>query len=101
MKPDTSQLNFDLHWSLTSRTRRTTDKIIATTASGPGVYIADLAITPGTSTLTDEPTAEIVVPKDASSVVPVNYLLGSWFYEIDPATNGINLKPNHESSTGK
>jgi hypothetical protein len=74
---------------------------MTTTASGPGVDIADLTITPGTSALADEPTVEIVVPEDASSVVPVNYLLPSWFCEIDPATNGINLKPDYESSTGK
>jgi hypothetical protein len=60
-----------------------------------------MATTPGTSALADEPTAEIVVPEDASSVAPVNYLLPSWFCELDPATNGIYLKPNYKSSTEK
>jgi hypothetical protein len=97
MNPDTSQPNSDLHRLLATRTRRTADEIMVTTASGPRVYVADLVITPDTSALADEPIAEIVVPEDAASVAPGNYLLLSWFYERHPATNGMNLKLDHKS----
>jgi hypothetical protein len=97
MNSDTSQSNSDLHRLLATRTRRTTDETMATTASGPEIYLSKLATIPGTSALADKPTAEIVVPEDASSVVPVNYLLPSWFCEIGPATNGMSLKLDHKS----